>query len=184
MAERGENYSKNFRSKAILNRAYARYRKTYFAMAKKNYKKLTGIPAKQKVRVSQETLKDYMYDPTVLSKRQFAKEYKAKREQLAELESTSDPIHYIVRDQAYKFSEAQYRTFSKLTKETEEFKEFRGITREEFRMGGLRSEQYKDLLSRTYQDLKEKYRQMGKAESELADLAHREMQDLYFNGSP
>ena len=179
MARRGANYSKNFRSAASFQKTYNRYKRAYFARARQIYKKLNGIPAKQKVRVTQEELKEYMYDNELLTKREFASTYKDIKSQLEKLDSSSDPTQYIVSQQAYKYSKAQYEAFTKVVRENEDFSFLRGMSMQEFRTGSFRSKEFYDKLKELYSQKKQEYKELGYLEEELSQLAAKEV-SLFF----
>ena len=173
-----KQYSRDFRSRKSFEKTYSRYKRDYYKKAKQIWKRLHRIPAKQGVRVTHKELETMMYDDKVLSKREFAAEYKKVKRDLQAQDSTADPTQYIVSSQAYEYSEAQYRAFVK-AKERDEFAFMRGISREEFRTGSFRTMEFYSKIKEIYRQRKDDYRNAGFMEDELASMAAQDI-SLYF----
>lgn len=165
---------KDFRN---FDKTYKTYVNKYYSKARSIYRKLSG--AKTTRGMSKEELQDYMYDSSgPLNRKQFAAEYRAYKRELISSDSSADPTQYIVRDQAYKYSEAQYRAFTKAVK-NDEFGNFRGISREEFRTGGFRSNEFRAYLKEMYKKRKDQLREMGIDERDIIAQASQEF-SAYF----
>lgn len=168
-----------------FSKTYKTYVKKYYAKARSIYKKMT--PGSSHRHLTNKETAGVMFDDKPLNRTQFAAIYRSYKRDLEESGSSADPTQYIVRDQAYKYSEAQYRAFTKAAK-TEKFQFFRGISREEFRTGAFRSEDFRRYLKEVYKQRKEELRrefeEAGREwiEEEITEQAAKEM-SLYF-GSP
>lgn len=179
MAKRGRNYTGSFRSAKSFQKTYKTYVKKYFAKARQIRKRLSVGITRGRGRVSNAELKGYMYDNELLSKREFAQEYRRVKEELSAQDSSADPTQYIVSKQAYKYSEAQYRAFTRAIKDHDELAEFRGMSREEFRTGAPMTYEFRQRISDIYKAHKDMYREMGWDEKDVLYQAAQDM-SLYY----
>ena len=168
-----------------FSKTYKTYVKKYYAKARSIYKKLN--PEASLKHLTNKEAAEAMFDDKLLGKKEFATYYRSYKRDLEESGSSADPTQYIVRDQAYKYSEAQYRAFTRAAK-TDKFRFFGGMSREEFRTGAFRSEDFRRYLKEVYKQRKEELRrefeEAGREwiEEEVTAQAAKEM-SLYF-GSP
>ena len=179
MARRGKNYTGSFRSSKSFQTTYRRYVREYYKKARQIRKKLSIGISRGRGRVSNAELRGYMYDDELLSKREFASEYRKAKEQLEAKDSSADPTQYIVNSQAYKYSEAQYRAFMKAAKENDDLSMFRGMSREEFRSSEIRTEEFKQALSDIYRNLKDEYASKGWLEDQILKQAAADMRHYF-----
>lgn len=167
-----------------LSATYKRYREEYYKKAMKIYKKLHPRAKGEKARyINRATLRSVMADKNgPLPRENFIAAYQEQKEILLKNDSTADPIQYMVSESAYKYSEAEYRSFIKFTRENEGFQR---VSREAFRTGDFATrEEWKEFLSKEYQNKKEELAKMGLERDEILELARKYIQSNYFRGSP
>lgn len=177
------------------DKTYKRYKKLYFKKArskfKKEWKRMSNEDKQEYIeaglnpkRPTQKVLQNFMEDD-LLSKTDFAEDYRNyKRDLIDEGKETSDPIQYIVQDQAYKCSYKQYLGFKKAV-ETEDFYgitglDLRKVKKEEFMTGRWQDQAFFDALDKFYWEMKAQAEAEGKTGKVAVREARNKVAELAF----
>ena len=185
MARRGRPKAAGYKFKNV-DKTYRRYLKVYYNKAKTKWNKLHHRKGNAKLPkyVNKNALKNTMYDKP-LTKSQFRVDYKNYKRELVEEGKSSDPIQYIVSDQAYEYSYKQYKGFKSAVKK-QEFKDLTGMNLEnvselEFRTGQFKDTEYYRAADAYYHAMKKEAEDLGFKGKEVSRYAHNKVGEMFFD---